>query len=62
MTPPRLTLSKRILERKPVADPDLELGGGGGSIFLAPPGLFPSAISSFFTKIRGAGGPSGPLP
>ena len=47
-----------------VADPDLELGGGGGAglDLLALSAIFPSVISSFFTQNRGGGGPPGPLP
>ena len=38
-----------------VADPDLELGGGGGSfVLLSMPGYPPSVISFFFlSKVRG---------
>ena len=45
----------------PVADPDLELrgGGGGGLDLLAMAAIFPSVISSFLPKIRG-GGPRAP--
>ena len=39
-----------------VADPDLELRGGGGG------GIFPSVISSLFTQNKGGPGPPGPLP
>ena len=52
----------------PVADPDLELrgGGGGGLDLLAMPAIFPSVISSFFTQNKGGGpgppGPPGPSP
>ena len=36
---------------KPVADPDLELrGGGSGLDLLAMAAIFPSVISSFFTQ------------
>ena len=46
-----------------VADPDLELRGGGrggGLDLLAMAAIFPSVISSFFTQNKGGGG--GPLP
>ena len=51
----------------PVADPDLELrgggvGGGGGLDFIALLTLFPSVISFFFTQIKGDPGPPGPSP
>ena len=42
-----------------VADPDLELrGGGGGGPFTCPAGfsLSNSVISSFFTQNKGGGG------
>ena len=47
-----------------MADPDLELGrGGGGLDLLALSANFPSVISSFFTQNEGGGaGPTGPLP
>ena len=49
-----------------VADPNLELRGGGGARFLslALPAFLPSAVLFFFTqsKGRGGGGPHGPLP
>ena len=50
-----------------MADPDLELrgggGGGNGPDFLALPALFPSVISSFFAQNKGGGtGPNGPFP
>ena len=47
-----------------VADPDLELwGGGAGLDLLAVLAIFPSVISSFFTQNKGGGaGPPGPLP
>ena len=47
-----------------VADPDLELrgGGGGGLDLLAMAAIFPSVISSFFTQNKGGPGPLGPLP
>ena len=46
----------------PVADPDLELRGGGGGggdglDLLALPAIFPSVISSFFAQNKGGGGP-----
>ena len=47
-----------------VADPDLELrGGGGGGVLdlLALSAIFPSVISSFLPKI-GGGGPRAPPP
>ena len=49
-----------------VADPDLELrggggGGGGGLDLLALLAFIPSVISAFLPKIRGAG-PPGPSP
>ena len=46
-----------------VADPDLELrggGGGGGLDLLAMSAIFPSVISSFLPKIRGARPPRAP--
>ena len=43
-----------------VADPDLELKGGGGLDLLALLAFFPSVIS--LAKIRGAPGPPGPSP
>ena len=48
---------------EPVADPDLELrgGGGGGLDLLALLAFLPSVISSFFTQNKG-GGPPRPLP
>ena len=40
-----------------MADPDLQLGGGGGGLdLLAMAAIFPSAISSFFTQNKGGGG------
>ena len=45
-----------------LADPDLELRGGGGLDVLAMAAIFPSVISSFLPKIRGGGGPPGPSP
>ena len=45
-----------------VADPDLELRGGGGLDLLAMAAIFPSVISSFFTQNKGRGRPPGPLP
>ena len=51
--------------RKPVADPDLELRGGGwggGLDLLALLAIFPPVISSFLPKIRGGGRPPRPLP
>ena len=48
-----------------VADPDLELsGGGGGGAFdlLAMAAIFPSVISSFLTQNKGGGGPGAPGP
>ena len=47
-----------------MADPDLELRGGGGVVldFLALLAFFPSVISSFFTQNRGEGqAPRAPL-
>ena len=45
-----------------VADPDLELGGGGGSLdLLALLAFIPSVISSFFTQNKGGLGPRAPL-
>ena len=43
----------------PVADPDLELEGGGGVglDFLALLAFFPSVISSFLTQNKGGGAP-----
>ena len=42
-----------------MADPDLELmGGGGRSSFTWPTGLFPSVISSFFTENKGGRAPT----
>ena len=41
-----------------VADPDLEVREGAGSILLAQPGFASSIISSFFTQNKGAPGPS----
>ena len=38
-----------------VADPDLELRGGGLDL-LALSAIFPSVISSFFTQNKGGGG------
>ena len=52
-----------LMNSKSVADPDLELGGGGGGRegpgfdFLALLAFFPSVISSFFTQNRGGGPP-----
>ena len=45
-----------------MADPDLQLrGGGGGRLdLLALPAIFPSVISSFLPKIRGARGARAP--
>ena len=40
----------------PVADPDLELGGGGGLDLLAMAAIFLTLISSFFTENNGGGG------
>ena len=49
-----------------VADPELELrgggGGGGGLDFLALSAIFPSVISSISTQNKGGPGPPGPLP
>ena len=52
------------VEHFAVADPDLELrgGGGGGLDLLALSAIFPSVISSFFTQNKGGPGPPGPLP
>ena len=40
-----------------VADPDLELrgGGGGGLDLLAMAAIFPSVVSYFFTQNKGGG-------
>ena len=57
-------LRKLLLQnRQPttVADPDLELRGGGLDL-LALSAIFPSVISSFFTQNKGGPGPPGPLP
>ena len=47
-----------------MADPDLELGvGGGGAVgldLLALSAIFPSVISSFFTQNKGGGGARAP--
>ena len=43
-----------------MADPDLELRGGNLDL-LAMAAIFLSVISSFLPKIRGGGGPPGPL-
>ena len=46
-----------------MADPDLELRGGGGLDLLAMVAIFLSVISSFFTQNKGGGaGPPGPSP
>ena len=49
-----------------MADPDLELRGGGGGVvgldLLAMAAIFPSVISSFLPKIREGPGPPGHLP
>ena len=47
-----------------VANPDLELrgGGGGGLELLALLAFFPSVMSSFLPKISGSPGPPGPSP
>ena len=50
---------------EPVADPDLELRGGGGRLdLLAMAAIFLSVISYFFTQNKGGGGagPPGPSP
>ena len=48
-----------------VADPDLELwGGGGGAVLIYLP-CWPFSLQSFLLflpKIRGGAGPPGPLP
>ena len=50
------------IEYNSVADPDLELsGGGGGVVSLALLGILPSVIS-FFTQNMGSLGPPRPLP
>ena len=43
-----------------MADPDLELRGEPGLNFLALLAFFPSVISSFLAKIRGARAPQAP--
>ena len=45
-----------------MADPDLELRGGGGLDLLALSVIFPSVISSFFTQNKGGPGPGPPRP
>ena len=46
-----------------MADPDLELRGGGpGFDLLALLAFLPSVIFSFFTQIKGGVGGPGPLP
>ena len=46
-----------------MADPDLELGGGGGEFvfLLALPEFLPSVMSCFLRKIRGGLGECPPL-
>lgn len=48
---------------KAVADPDLEIrGGGGGFVLFSLPVFLPSVISSILPKIRGGGAnPRAPL-
>ena len=50
------------MDNTSVADPDLELrgGGGGGLDVLALLARFPSVISSFFTQNKGGQAPQAP--
>ena len=49
---------ERFHMTSPVADPDLELRGGGGGGLITLLAFLPSVISSFLPKISG----DGPLP
>ena len=55
-----------ISKESSVTDPDPELTGGGGVVFLALPAFIPSDIPCFSTQNNGAGplaaGLPGPLP